>query len=417
MKVLWFSNTPANSDEYFGSELKGTGSWIKTLDKFLQNKVDLHVAFMHHNDIQFMYNRTCYHAITNKMSFSRKVLRKLFDDHAVQYELRKYLEIIDKVQPDIIHIHGTENSFVDIISYSNIPIVLSVQGNITVIMHKFFSGFEERFLHIKKFDKFSIKDFLFPKSYSQTYSQLKKMRQRELKYFYLVKNIIGRTDWDRRITQVFSPSRNYFHVDEILRESFYQQQWRPHYREKPILISVAGTAFYKGIETICLALNELNKTGVCFEWRIAGIIENDLIVKIIKKKLDVNFPKDGLVFLGNLNEEHLVRSLLDSDIFVLSSHIENSPNSLCEAMMLGLPCISTFVGGTGSIIIDKEDGMLIQDGDPWAMAGVILELVNNKDKAIMIGEKARRNAKNRHDKIKIVDDLVNAYKTIIESHR
>jgi glycosyltransferase involved in cell wall biosynthesis len=49
---------------------------------------------------------------------------------------------------------------------------------------------------------------------------------------------------------------------------------------------------------------------------------------------------------------------LSSALFVCPSTIENSPNSLGEAMLLGMPCISADVGGVRSIFTDGEDGIL-----------------------------------------------------------
>jgi len=58
MKVLWFSNTQANADEYFNSTLKCSGGWLKSLDQSLQNHVDLHVVFYKNNLQRFVYKKT-----------------------------------------------------------------------------------------------------------------------------------------------------------------------------------------------------------------------------------------------------------------------------------------------------------------------------------------------------------------------
>ena len=170
----------------------------------------------------------------------------------------------------------------------------------------------------------------------------------------------------------------------------------------------------KGFETICEALFELNHAGISnLEWQVAGISESDLIVKIVKKKLKDRMPSNGLVFLGNLNEKHLVEKMKQAHIYVMASHIENSSNSMCEAMILGMPCIATYAGGTASLLNDNEDGILIQDGDPWSMAGAILELYNNPEKAIEYGKNARNKALVRHDKEKIAAELLSIYGSII----
>ena len=82
-------------------------------------------------------------------------------------------------------------------------------------------------------------------------------------------------------------------------------------------------------------------------------------------------------------------------------------------MILGMPCVATFVGGTGSILKDGEEGILVQDGDPWAMAGAIVELKNNPQKAVEHGQTARARALKRHDKVTVVKDLIKVYETII----
>lgn len=169
MKVLWFSITPANSDEYFNNQLKVNAGWLKALDKELQKKVELHVAFYHSKASEpFKYKKTMYHPIKHNKSFFKKVIDKITypvinheDDHI-------YLDLINKVQPDIIHIHGTENPFGCIINKVKIPIIVSIQSNITVYLHKFCSVIEEKYLKVKKQGILDIKSLLFPFSFKKT---------------------------------------------------------------------------------------------------------------------------------------------------------------------------------------------------------------------------------------------------------
>jgi hypothetical protein len=63
-------------------------------------------------------------------SIFQRVKNRLFSFTNLEKEREQYLNILDRVSPDLIHIHGTENSFSTIISKTNIPIVVSIQGNI-----------------------------------------------------------------------------------------------------------------------------------------------------------------------------------------------------------------------------------------------------------------------------------------------
>jgi glycosyltransferase involved in cell wall biosynthesis len=417
MKVLWFSNTRANADEYFNKNLKGSGGWLKALDQELQNEVDLHVAFDNgcDNTKVFKYQNTTYYPIqTHKSKYHKywsKLNHKVFDNEL----LDKYLDIINFIKPDIIHIHGTENPYGCIVQHTKVPVVVSIQGILSVILKFFFAGFDKSFLNVKSKRKSNLKKFLFPTSFSIDYENLVKTQKRELRSLKHFKYIMGRTDFDRRVSSVLAPDSVYFKDShELLRTSFYRHEWNLNSNAKFIIHSTMADKFYKGFENVCYAISLLNELGFNFEWHVAGVSENDLIVNVTKRKLINAFPKTGLILLGRLDEKALITQLTMSDIFVMSSHIENSVNSLCEAMILGMPCISTYVGGVGSLIKDREDGLLIQAGDPWSLAGAILEVANNKELAVRLGKNARETALQRHDKEKIVTQLISNYQKIID---
>lgn len=416
MKVLWFSNTPASGVDVLNISALG-GGWLSALDKLLGSKVELHIAFYYPKYKEsFKHNNVFYHPICNKNWKLAFLKQKLFGNFIDKEDLQIYINLINKINPNLIHIHGTENAFGAIIDSTEIPVVISVQGNITVIYHKFLSGINKHLLKVKKIKYESILDYPFFISFLGTFRSFKKMKQREINNLKHCKHIIGRTDWDRRITRILAPQSNYFHGNEILKNGFYNTIWKPKSRDKIIIHTTNGNSPFKGFETLCYALHLLNELGVGIEWRVAGISESDLIVKVIKKQLGKYYPKKGLLLMGGVHESQLIEKLLEADIYVMPSHIENSPNNLCEAMILGMPCIATFAGGTGSMLKDGEEGILIQDGDPWAMAGAILEMKNNPEKAKMYGQAARVRALKRHDKKRIVKKLLKVYESIIQEN-
>ena len=415
MKVLWFTNTSCNAAEYLGEGPIG-GGWLKSLDKALQGVVELHVAFYYPKmDVSFKYKSTTYHPLS-KGNWKLKAILGLFWGKTIDNEdLGKYLKIIGDVKPDIIHIHGTENPFGCLVPNIKIPVVVSIQGCITVYHHKFTAGFSRNALRVHSFLYINnIRNMIREKSFYRLYKEFAKGTPREQKNLRHTKYIIGRTSWDRRITSIFAPQSTYYHGEELLRGSFYEKTWVFQNNERLIIHTTTSNSAYKGFETLCEALFEIqSRTSLNISWQIAGINPNDSIVKLTKAKLSRKFPKHGLVYLGSLNEYKLVESLCEANMYVLPSHIENSPNSLCEAMILGLPCIATFAGGTGSLLENGKEGILIQDGDPWVLAGAILELYNNPELARLYSRNARTKALNRHDPAKIVESYLNIYLDII----
>ena len=82
-------------------------------------------------------------------------------------------------------------------------------------------------------------------------------------------------------------------------------------------------------------------------------------------------------------------------------------------MILGMPVISSFAGGTSSLIENDKDGILIQDGDPWVLAGSIKECFENYEEFIKFGRYARKKALVRHDQNSIAKNLIGIYKSIL----
>ncbi|MBE0673424.1 MAG: glycosyltransferase [Bacteroidales bacterium] len=359
---------------------------------------------------------TTYHPIGGSKIWKLKALGSLiWRRYNDQQDLSKFLAVINKVKPDIIHIHGTENPFGCLIPFTKIPVVISMQGCVTVISHKYLNGFTKKDLHLNRFvNARRIKELLFHRSFIRAADELKRNAFREQRNLRNASYLIGRTSWDRRVSSVLAPGSRYFHCNEILRETFYRHVWNYSVADKIIIHTTSASSPFKGLLTICQAVSILiSIDGFNFEWRIAGIDEMDPIVRIVRNKLRARDVFNRINFKGYMNEAELVESLCNSHMYVSPSHIENSSNSLGEAMLIGMPCIATFSGGTGSIISDGIDGILVQDGDPWTLAGAILELHRNSDLAQQIGRNARSKALVRHNPEKIVSDLQMVYDNII----
>jgi len=410
MKVLWFTPTPSLAEGHLNNAPAG-GGWIKSLEKELQGKVKLSVAFYYKRKMEpFSLGDTTYFPIYKyAKGVTARLVKKYLGLLEAREDLEAFLSIIERVKPDVIHVHGTEFPFGMVQSHCAVPVVISIQGNITVYRHKYFSGISKA--DARKFT--SILNWLRADTKLHAFMRFTRQSARERKIFAMSSNLIGRTAWDRRITKILSPKARYFHNDEILRDLFYEKKWSNRHASGSAwkLFTTTGDSIYKGIETVIVAASLLDANGVTYEWQVAGLQANDELVTMACKSCGVTLSPN-LKFLHTVGEDVLVEKLLASHIYVACSHIENSPNSLCEALILGVPCIATAAGGTVSMLTDNVDGILIQDGDPYAMAGAVLELMENYDKAIEYGNNARQKALKRHDKSVIVNDLLTIYNTV-----
>lgn len=78
-------------------------------------------------------------------------------------------------------------------------------------------------------------------------------------------------------------------------------------------------------------------------------------------------------------------------IFVLSSDYEGMPNSLIEAMAVGIPCISTDCpcGGPKELIVDGQDGVLVGVGNLRQLVNAICMLLNDDTNRCRLGRNAK----------------------------
>lgn len=422
-----------------------SGGWLVSLEKRLkrQEGIELSVAFVSSDNADpdhFSYDGVDYHAIRpfKSHSYARfRIARRFMSQKAINQEVgRRIEEIIDAVQPEIIHIHGTENPLglaARTAKERNIPVIFSIQGIAGAIVQKFYAGLPENL--VSRYE--SLKSRILKKSAVQAYNNFKKKATMEEEFLKNASFVIGRTDWDRRVSGLFNPERQYFHVDEIMRESFYQHQWtssghhwdlisqqsedslpQQNLLDRPRLVSVFSYGVYKGFESLLQTaklLKELYSNK--FEWTIVGYCANDDCVRLAEKATRISSSEVNLRFEGKKNADEMVEIMLNADVFCHFSHIENSPNAVCEAMLLGMPVIATFAGGTSSIVQDGHDGLLVQEGEPYSAAGAIVELAHNKELALRLGSQARKSALERHNADRICKDVLKVYDLALSKHK
>jgi glycosyltransferase involved in cell wall biosynthesis len=89
---------------------------------------------------------------------------------------------------------------------------------------------------------------------------------------------------------------------------------------------------------------------------------------------------DGRVrFLGSLSRDEVLALFGRADAALLSSAWENFPHTLVEALAVGTPAIATSVGGVPEIVTDGENGLLVEPGDPAALAEAIRRFLGDAD--------------------------------------
>ncbi|MBQ1467308.1 MAG: glycosyltransferase family 4 protein [Solobacterium sp.] len=94
------------------------------------------------------------------------------------------------------------------------------------------------------------------------------------------------------------------------------------------------------------------------------------------------------------NTRNIHEEMQDAEFYVLSSDYEGLPNSLLEAMMMGIPCISTLYPGVQEILEHKESAYLVPVGDVQELSDAMTEMAENADLRRKIAENGRQTAMN-----------------------
>ena len=122
----------------------------------------------------------------------------------------------------------------------------------------------------------------------------------------------------------------------------------------------------------------------------------------------------NVMCVGSQPSEKLIEHLQECTCYVHLSYIENSPNSVCEAQLIGVPVVAANVGGMSTLVEDGVTGLLVPANDAYAACTKIRKLQQNPILATQLGAQAAAQAEKRHDEQNIVDSLQDVYTSILQ---
>lgn len=380
MKVLWVCNImlPIIAKQ-LGMEGSNKEGWLSglcdvLLERRQENGIELHVAYpvprvAEGRDYDFHKIELPEYgedAVLYAYGFCEDVA------HAERYEPdleEKLAKIIDRAKPDVIHCFGTEFAHtLAVVRTCEQPgrVLVGIQGICQVIAEAYMADLPEKVQNSVTF-----RDWLKQDSIRQQQQKFAKRGEREQEMIRLAGNITGRTHFDRCYTQKWNPNACYYSMNETLRSCFYQGQWQKENCEPHTIFISQGDYPLKGLHYLLMAVGNLKAQYPDIQIKVAG---NSIVnFKKLKDKLRISAYgvylrslmkqyglQDRVHFLGRLTAQEMKAEYLRCGLFVCCSSNENSPNSLGEAMLLGVPCVAANVGGISTIFSHGEDGILYE---------------------------------------------------------
>lgn len=334
---------------------------------------------------------------------------------------------VKEFRPDVIHINGAEFFYaaLPIDVYGNVPVVVSIQGLINGYMPHYngaLTPIELKGTNVNL--RYLLRRTSIRGEQQKWYEERSKTEATAIsqhKYF------TGRTDWDRAWVQYINPTAKYFLVNETLRAPFYKaMRTQKTVVRHSIYCGAAAGYPLKGLHWLVRAIASLRDEFPDIQLRVAAAndrigmsrgfaaqLKDDAYAIYLRRLIRQLGVQSNIVGLPSLSAEAVVKELEQAELFVLPSLCENSPNSLGEAMLVGTPAIATYVGGTPSILKDRDEGMLVPSADPAALACAIRHWFNHPDEAATCARKAQITAKMRHDGIANAKTMLAVYKEVI----
>ena len=372
-----------------------------------------------------------------------------------------FYEVLSDFKPEVIHIFGTEYphaaAMLETLALKEIPglsvdnVLIGMQGVVSECAKHYLDGIPEDVAKRKTF-----RDFLKGDGLLEQQKKFKVRATNEMVALLECGNVTGRTDFDREYTRKFARRAKYFHMNETLRKPFYEAIREDQINEGPATQSgiekegpetqpgteKAGSTVtreahriflcqcdypIKGVHYVIEALPKLLeaypdlKVVVCGDnitrhatlkekIKISGYGKYQLeLIEKVSKEIGKPAP---IEYIGKTSTEDMIKEYRRAGLFLLPSTVENSPNALCEAMLLGTPVVAANVGGVSSVMKDGEDGYLYEAGSIEALTEAVKKSFEDEKKREEMRLHAQERAKKAHDPEANFERLLEIYREI-----
>ncbi len=395
MKILWLCSYPLYLlNDYFEKPLNyrkfHPATWMYNLmTEVNKRNHELHVVttcpYFSSDKIVKTGNVT-FHILTRGVPFINKGFPDYLriDAHTNYWFLKhKIHKIIEKVAPDVVNAHGTED--LNALSTINIgiPSITWIQGFISDILAS------------------------NPKN-----SFLVKQAKLEQKVFINTDNFISNCDYfDKKITSLNAKAKIHYLSYPISSQAFDLPEADP----TADICFVGNIIKRKGVEDLIDATSIVKKIKNNIKVKIIGTQLSPEYEVFLNAKIDSLNLKDNIRFIGHL-VDHLdvLKEVKASRVFVLPTHADTGPRSIAESMALKIPVVSYKIDGVPWMLGQQnERGMTVELGNIDALAESILSVLNSEELSGYLTLNAFSFAKTYFHVEPVVDNLLNIYTKIL----
>lgn len=400
IKVVWlchFSNKNILQKLKINKNIGELVPWIThgIEDAKKRNDIELHIVSPHkwvRTYKEFQESNIHYHFFNSGVPYYGRHWPGFFRFDLITnffFNRKKIKRIINKINPDIIHLYGFENTYFSsaILDLPAYPHVITVEGFISRI--KPGAGIFQKLLWNKRF-----------------YFESRIIKE--------MKNFAVRTEDMANEVKSQNPDAVFYWLENSIKHDI---MFRGNISEKKYdIIYFAAITQIRGIEDLIKATGIISRKNNNIKLAVVGSSAEGYInkLKLLAAENDCEKNIDFIGFLPSQKEVHSVA--IQSKISCLPCYQNMIPGTIIESMLLGIPVISCNVGGIPEINKDRENIILIKPGDIEALAEKIVFLIQNDKYREELVMKAYEYASDRWNNTKTMSNRMDIYRTITDKH-
>ena len=420
MKILWIVNSILNKLSLNLYKKPSNGVWMDALLDDFKNKQDYKVVvattIKTNRTVKFIDDNITYYALPDNVPL-------LYNENKKR-NVRAWQSLLEEEKPDLIQVWGTEFTHglcaLRLAKSLNIPSVIYIQGYLGAIARYYLAGIS--YSELKRTVTF--RDFLRRDSILQQQKKYYRRTKKEMEMLTLSGRIISENNWCDANLKAIVSSLKVYHCPLSINKNFFNYRWDINKAKNFSVICTASGYTIKGLHILLQAIAQVKQrysevklyvpgSPQVSDGSIKGYIRRNGYTKYIEKlirRLDI---KDNIVWLGRLSQEELAKEYTKHRVFVMPSAIENHSSSLKEAMIVGVPCISSYVGGIPEYVRHGKNGLLYRFEEYAVLAGYISKIFDDDKLAQELSETAKKDMSLLHGNIRLYDTITEIYKEIV----
>jgi glycosyltransferase involved in cell wall biosynthesis len=419
MKILWIVNFPFGPlCELAGINQFSSGNWLGATFEALAEEKELEIAVATVSRVKELMvkkvGKHSFYVLPGGLASEY--------DHKSLKNSTYWEQIKTECQPDLIQIWGTEytHGYLALKVMKDIPSLIYMQGLMSQIARHYLSGISSD--DLRSF--ITVRDIIKWDWIEQQQSKFYRSSLIEAKMLQISGNVIVENEWCASHCKAIAPCEVYKSKLSI-KEEFYNHDWSLSTMRPYTLMSNAGGYPVKGLHILLKALHLVKKEfpnvtllipgedspfEKTFSQRLRNGGYSKFLMGIIK---DYNL-KDNIVFLGKLTAAEMAAEMAKSNVFVMPSSIENHSSTLIEAMIVGVPCVSSYVGGIPEYLTHNVNGLLYRFEEQEILSAHIIKLFQDTSLAEKISLNAKTAMRNSRKSSNLKEELLTIYKNVLD---